>query len=190
MRIICAPLGAGKTSALRDYATRRPSVRYVRVPAGTDSSTLRDLSTAEKRGGTLILDDVDRADPAAFSALIDQIGGRGADAKMFLVGRSRRRMQIDRLLAIGNAAAYDASELAFDAREVGEMARAFGLSFDDVDLAQAIYDTEGWPIAVEWLIRDAAETRGHLRDAFGHWRDRNGHLLLEMIENDYNDDPA
>jgi DNA-binding SARP family transcriptional activator len=99
-------------------------------------------------------------------------------------------MQIERLLSAGNAAAYDASELAFDSREVAEMARAYGVAFDDMDLAQTIYDTEGWPIAVEWLIREAAETRRHLRDAFGHWRDRNGHLLLELVENDHRDDPA
>lgn len=191
MRIMCAPLGCGKTVAIRDHANRRrPEATYVRVPPGATAADLQQFRAAGKPGSALVLDDADRAEPAAFSELVENIGGGSSARKIFLVGRSRRRMQVDKLLAGGNAAAYDAAELAFDARELGELARAFGVSYDDVDLAQVLYDTEGWPIAVEWLVRDAAETRGHLRDAFNHWRDRNGHLLLELVEHDQRDDPS
>ncbi len=177
--------------AIRHYAARRrPPATYVRVPRNADATTLRKLLSAGKRDGALMLDDADRADSAAFSELVERISARAIDAKLFLVGRSRRRMHVDKLLSAGVAAVYDQSELAFDAREVAQLARASGVLFDDTDIAQALYDTEGWPMAVEWIVRDAAETRGHLRDAFNHWRDRNGHLLLELVENESGGDPA
>ena len=185
VRILCAPVGSGKTIAVKQYVARREGdVLYTRVPFDADQPALRKILAEGKKYGELILDDADRLDVETYSNLVEEICSGQIDTKLVLVARSRRRLQMQNLLARGVAAAYDPPALAFDAAEIAELAGAFGVPFDETDIGQTLYDTEGWTVAVEWIIRDAAETSQHLRDAFVHWRDRNGHLLLEFVENE------
>jgi len=104
------------------------------------------------------------------------------------VDRSRRRLQTHLLLARGIANAYLASDLAFDAAEITQLAAAYDVACDEHDLAQVLSDTEGWPLAAHWLVRDAAQNGRPLSDAFTCWREANGHLLLEFVENERQED--
>ena len=61
---------------------------------------------------------------------------------------------------------------------------------DAQDVAQLLHDTEGWALATQWLVRDAAEAGRTLNDAFSRWRERNGHLLLELIEQEGCSEPT
>jgi tetratricopeptide (TPR) repeat protein len=185
VRVLCAPVGSGKTIAVKQYAAGGDrQVLYTRVPQDAGVEALRKILVEAKKYGELILDDADRLEPQIYSNFVEEICSGQVDVKLVLVGRSRRRLAVQTLLARGVAAAYDPPSLAFDVAEIAELADAFGVPYDETDIGQTLYDTEGWTVAVEWLIRDAAETSQHLRDAFIHWRDRNGHLLLEFVENE------
>lgn len=185
VRLVCAPVGTGKTVAVKQYAAAGGGrVAYTHVPFGADYAALRAVVDGRGRAEEVVLDEVDRADPAAFAQLVDDIADGALDVPLVLVGRSRRRLHAHALIARGLATACDAALLAFDAAEIARLADAFGVAYDEHDVAQVLHDAEGWPVATQWLVRDAAEQHRSLRDAFLHWRDRNGHLLLEFIEHE------
>lgn len=185
IRAISAPVGAGKTVAVKQYAARSAGrVKYVRVPQGASELFLHESLAAHTGSGEVIVDGIERIEAGAYGRFIEQIAAGEVPTKLILVGRSRRRLHAHALLVRGLARAYDPAALAFDAGEIAALADAFGTAHDDDDIAQLLHDTEGWPLAAQWLIRDAAENGRSLHDAFNHWRERNGHLLLEFIENE------
>jgi DNA-binding SARP family transcriptional activator len=183
VRILCAPLGSGKTCAVHQYADAQAgSTGYIRIPDGADAATLRGIVARGAGFDEIVLDDVDRADPAGYRALVDDVVDGLVDARLVLVGRSRRRLLGHALVARGHAVACDPALLAFDAAETEALAARMGVDHDAQDVAQLLHDTEGWALATQWLVRDAAEAGRTLNDAFARWRERNGHLLLELIE--------
>jgi DNA-binding SARP family transcriptional activator len=191
VRILCGPIGSGKTFAARQYvAAGVGRAAYVRVPARIDSDRLRAAIVTSPALETVVLDDVDRIDAAVYADLVDAIIAGEVERKLILIGRSRRRLRAETLQARGFARACSDETLAFEAREVEQLAASYGVAFDQDDVVQLLHDTDGWALASEWLVRDAAESRRSLRDAFGHWRQRNGHLLLEFVEREGFEDAA
>ncbi len=183
VRIVCAPLGSGKTCAVQQYADGQGgSTGYVRVPAGADAAVLRGVLARAGAFTEIVLDDVDRADPDGYRALVDDITDSLVETRLVLVGRSRRRLHGHALVARGLAVACDPALLAFDAEETAALAVLMRVLHDGQDVNQLLHDTEGWALATQWLVRDAAESGRTLSDAFARWRERNGHLLLELVE--------
>ncbi len=184
VRVLCAPIGSGKSVAARQYIEARgDAAAYVRVPSGTDAATLRDL-VASANVEELVLDELDRAEGAACDALHEDVIDGLVTPRLVVVGRSRRHLRVHGLLARGLATACDASAFPFDAEELAELAATAGLGYDPADLEQVLADTEGWPLVVHWLMRDALEGRRSLRDAFEQWRENNAHLLFEFLQYD------
>jgi len=191
VRILCGPIGCGKTFAARQMAARSEGrAAYVRVPARADGDRLRAIIATSPATETVILDDVDCIEAAAYADLVDAILCGELERKVVLIGRSRRRLRVETLLARGFARAIGDDVLAFEADEVESLAEAHGVAFAAEDVVQLLHDTDGWALASEWLVRDAAESRRTLRDAFAHWRRRNGHLLLEFVEREGFEDAA
>jgi len=191
VRILCGPIGSGKTFAARQLVAGSDGrAAYVRVPARSDTDRLRAVIATAPALETVVLDDVDRIDAAVYAELVDAIMAGEIERKLILIGRSRRRLRAESLLARGFARACSDETLAFEADEVEQLATAHGVAFERDDVVQLLHDTDGWPLASEWLIRDAAENRRSLRDAFNHWRQRNGHLLLEFVEREGFEDAA
>ena len=188
VRILCAPIGCGKTVAVRQYVERRNGAAvYVHVPSGADAATLRGLilsANAEE----VVLDELDRAEGAACEALLEDVLDGMVVCRLILVGRSRRHLRVQGLLARGLGKACDPAAFAFDPEELADLAAAAGVDHDLADLVQLLDDTEGWPLAAHWLIRDAVEGRSSLRDAFEHWRERNAHLLFELLQHERYED--
>jgi DNA-binding SARP family transcriptional activator len=190
-RIVCGPIGSGKTFAVRQFVERSGGrAAYVRIPPRADLDHILAAIASEPSAGTVVLDDLDRADATACGMLAELILGGEIQCTLVLVGRSRRRLRAETLLARGFARACGDDVLAFDSEELQRLAAAYGVDFDDDDIAQLLHDTDGWPIAAEWLVRDAAGARRSLRDAFTHWRGPNGHVLLEFVERDGFEDAA
>jgi DNA-binding SARP family transcriptional activator len=191
VRILCGPIGSGKTFAARQFvAASDGRAAYVRVPARVDADRLRATIATSPALETVVLDDVDRIDAAVYADLVDAILAGEVEKRLILIGRSRRRLRAESLQARGFARACSDETLAFETHEVEQLAAAYGVAFEPDDVVQLLHDTDGWALASEWLIRDAAESRRSLRDAFGHWRQRNGHLLLEFVEREGFEDAA
>lgn len=181
VRILCGPVGTGKTFVARQYAARAADCAYVRVSSGMGAERLL-AAIAGADAEEVILDEFDRVDAAVCAELVDAVVAGEISRRLVLVGRSRRRMGADGLVARGYARVCNDELLAFSAADVEQLAATHGVEVSDEDIAQLLLDTDGWALAVEWLIRDAAEARRSLRDAFAHWQPRNGHLLLEFVE--------
>lgn len=191
VRILCGPIGSGKTYAARQFVARSEGrAAYVRLPARIDAERLRAVLAASPATETIVLDDADRVDAAVYAELLDAILAGELECKLVLIGRSRRRLRAESLLARGLARACPEDLLAFDGDEIRALATAHAVAFEPDDVVQLLHDADGWPLASEWLIRDAAEHRRTLRDAFAHWRARNGHLLLEFVEREGFEDAA
>jgi DNA-binding SARP family transcriptional activator len=191
VRILCGPIGSGKTYAARQFVARNEGrAAYVRLPARIDAERLLAVIASSPASETVVLDDADRIDAAVYAELVDAIIAGELTRKLILIGRSRRRLRAESLLARGFARTCSDETLAFDAGEVQALATAHGVAFEPDDVVQLLHDTDGWPLATEWLVRDAAENRRTLRDAFTHWRQRNGHLLLEFVEREGFEDAA
>ena len=191
VRIVCGPIGSGKTFAVRQYADRSGGrAAYVRIAPQAELDAILAAIASDPVAGTVVLDDVDRASAHACALLAERIMSGEIERKLVLVGRSRRRMRAETLVARGFGRACADDVLSFDAEELRRLAAAHGVDFDDDDVEQLLHDTDGWPIAADWLVRDAAEARRSLRDAFTHWRGPNGHVLLEFVERDGFEDAA
>lgn len=189
VRILCAPIGSGKTVVARQLAARdRVRTRYVHVPAGAGADALRALVDAAGDPRDVVLDELDRAEPGACRALLDDVAHGGLERRLILVGRSRRRLQAHALVARGLARVCDPAAFAFDGEELGRLAAASGIAHEPHDVAQLLYDTEGWPLAAHWMVRDALEAGRSLRDAFAPWRERNAHLLFEFLQQERYED--
>jgi DNA-binding SARP family transcriptional activator len=188
VRILCGPIGSGKTFAVRQYAVRNEErVAYLRLsPRFTSDALIAAIATMGRE--EVVLDDVDRIDAAVYEDFVAAILGGEIEQKLILAGRSRRRLRADALLARGFARLCSDDALAFDAEEIERLATAFGVSYENEDVAQLLHDTDGWPIATEWLVRNASESGRSLRDAFVHWQQANGHLLLEFVEREAYED--
>jgi hypothetical protein len=188
VRMICAPHGGGKTTALLQYATLHNDVRIATLPhRATRPQVMAELAKCADARVTI----VDRADDASASgidALFEEIEGTWPRGRRYLVsGSSRTRMRLQSLAAQGIATIVDASVLSFDSTEISALADAQGVATTEFDVEQLKYDTDGWPVAVSWVIRDAARNGRPLRGAFEEWRVLYGHLLLELVTGEYGD---
>ena len=65
VRILCGPIGSGKTFAARQMVARSDGrAAYVRVPVRADADRLRAIIATSPASETVVLDDVDRIDAA------------------------------------------------------------------------------------------------------------------------------
>ncbi|HTJ26147.1 MAG TPA: hypothetical protein VMA36_08280 [Candidatus Limnocylindria bacterium] len=186
MRFLCAPVGSGKTTLLRAYAERTPRTRYVEVARGAMWSTLRGAIGSARSASHVVLDGLDDADPAAIDALVAHLlSNVAAFPKLIIAGRARALLPVQNLLARGLAVDFGARDLAFQADEIEALADRLGLTYRDDDVAELLHATEGWAIAVGWILREATYAREGLRGAFERWAERRGHLLLEHVAQSY-----
>src|SRR5947209_4134024 len=191
VRILCGPIGSGKTFAARQFVARSEGyAAYVRVPPRADANRVRAIIATSPALETVVLDDADRVDANVYATLVDDIFAGELERKLILIGRSRRKLRAESLIARGYARACADETLAFESDEVERLAAAHGIACEPEDAMQLLHDTDGWALATEWLVRDAAQSRRSLRDAFTHWRQRNGHLLLEFVEQEGFEDAA
>jgi ATP/maltotriose-dependent transcriptional regulator MalT len=110
-----APGGYGKTCALRAWWTRRPGPRgWVQVPArGKLARGALERASRSVQGGWLVVDGVERLDPAAVAALEDCIQG-GESVRFIVSGRHGRTLPLAPWRSQGLLRALDARALTLD----------------------------------------------------------------------------
>jgi hypothetical protein len=179
--ILNAPIGSGATTLLRQYTAGGKRVRYVDA-RGMGEQQLRAALLSED-DVEVILDHLDLAAPRAVAALLREIASNlGLGRRIIIAAHTRRSVQAQDLVARGVAATIDAHDLAFLPEEVERLATALGTEHTADDVAELLHVTEGWALALSWILRNAADAGRPMRGAFDLWSKRRGHLLIEFLE--------
>ncbi|MDB5095121.1 MAG: hypothetical protein JWO85_3222 [Candidatus Eremiobacteraeota bacterium] len=182
LTIVNAPIGSGTTTLLRQFAACRDDLRYVDV-RGMREPQLRAALLGQPDLAAVILDHLDLAEPDAVASLMRGVASdRGLGRRVIIGAHARRSVQAQELVARGIAATIDASDLAFLPEEVQRLATALGVEHTAEDVAELLHVTEGWPLALSWILRNAADEGRPMRGAFDLWSKRRGHLLVEFLE--------
>jgi ATP/maltotriose-dependent transcriptional regulator MalT len=188
VRVLCAPVGAGKTTLLRQYVAETPGSRYLAARTPLSAAAVRE-ALAGPGVSVIVLDDFDLVEPLVAARLIRAaISGRLAPRRLVLAGRSRYLLHVHRLIARGLARMLDAHDLAFDLEEARRFAARLGLTIDDANLTRVVSLTDGWTLALTWILRTTAADRASVDGAFERWSTRHGGALLEYVEENAFDD--
>jgi hypothetical protein len=200
LRLVAAPSGSGKTTALVCYAAApRFRAAYVAVDSGTTPESFRAavarafgvaaaaddealLASFEDLGRCeLLVDEVDTAPEAVRAGLRRFIYEAPENVTFVYASRSRDIVDATRLIALGLGAILDGDRLAFTIEETARLAEAARLDVDTRDIGRLVHDTEGWAFALCSAIREAASAGTSLEGAFDRWRRTNARLVQRFV---------
>ncbi|GGR19904.1 BTAD domain-containing putative transcriptional regulator [Deinococcus ruber] len=118
----------------------------------------------ERTGATLVLDDAHHlTHPQSAELLSRLLGGPGQRTRLILLSRVPLALpELTRLDAAGEVARLSVAELAFTPQEVSALAAAQGLHLTPAEVRSAHTLTEGWPIALRFLVQAAVQGRVRL----------------------------
>jgi hypothetical protein len=180
--MLYAPYGGGKSTALLQYAALRRDTGFVTLPARASALEVAVCLARVSGAVCTIVDDADAASPAGQEALLAHLAATGRTGKRYVLsGASRSSMQALAALAHRDVVSIDPRVLAFTTAEVAELACASAIVVDEVEIERLVLETGGWPLAVAWILRDAARAPGDSRGAYERWRAHNGHLLHAFV---------
>jgi len=210
LRLVAAPSGSGKTTALVSYAAAaRHRAGYVALDPGTTAETLRDaiarafgfapphdddalLAAFEDAGRCEVLvDEADRGCETVRASLRRFVYEAPENVTFVYASRSRDVVDSTRLVALGLGAVLDGERLAFTLEEATRLAEASRVDADEREIGRLVHDTEGWAFALCSAIRESASAGRSLDGAFDRWRRTNARLMRRFIDEALVDeDPA
>ncbi len=201
LRLVVAPPGSGKTTALVTYAASpRHRAAYVALDAGATPESLRgalaralDLGRPEDEEAFLaaldaagrceiLIDEADRAAEPVRDVLRRLVYEVGDNVTFVYAARSRDVVDATRLVSLGLGAVLDADRLAFTIDEATRLAEAARVDADERDVSRLVHDTEGWAFAVCSAIRECASGGRPLEGAFERWRRANARLVRQFVD--------
>ncbi len=202
LRLVAAPSGSGKTTALVTYAAApRFRAGYVSLDLGSTPDELREglarafgfarcaddeaLMAAFEDAGRceVLVDEADRAPEATRAVLRRFIYDAPENVTFVYATRSRDVVDATRLVSLGLGAILDGDRLAFTVEEATRLAEAARVdASDERELGRLLHDTEGWAFALCSAIRDAASAGRSLDGAFDAWRRGNARFLRRFID--------
>ena len=211
LRLIAAPSGSGKTTALVTYAASpRHRAGYVTLdaeatPAGLRTAVARAfgfpdphddealLSAFEAAGRCEVLvDEADRSPDDVRAALRRFIYEAHDNVTFVYASRSRDVVDATRLVSLGLGAVLDGERLAFTVEEATRLAEAARVdAADEREIGRLVHDTEGWAFALCSSIRESASAGRSLDGAFDRWRRTNARLMRRFVDDALEgEDPA
>ncbi len=202
LRLLAAPAGCGKTTALVLYATRsRFPAAYVSLrrgdgatairaavcealgidPVADTESLLAALASLGRR--EILVDDADRASEEG-RHLLQRLVFDGPENVTFLyASRTRELFETTRLISLGLAALCSGGRLAFTPDEAARFVDSSRVvRGDERDIARLVMDTDGWPFALCSTVRHAASSGRTLDGALERWQRASGSLINEFVD--------
>jgi hypothetical protein len=210
LRLVAAPSGSGKTTALVSYAAlSRHRAGYVTLDAGTTPAELREriarsfgfdsprdddalLCAFEDAGRCEVLvDEADRGSDEVRLALRRFIYEAPDNVTFVYASRSRDVVDATRLVSLGLGAVLDGDRLAFTVEEATRLAEAAPVDADQREIGRLLHDTEGWAFALCSSIRESASSNRSLDGAFDRWRRSHARFMSRFIDDALDgEDPA
>jgi hypothetical protein len=202
LRLVVAPSGSGKTTALVTYAAApRHRAGYVAIDAETTTDGLRhaiarafgfaepqhddDLLAALEGAGRceVLIDEADRGPDPVRAALRRFIYEAPDNVTFVYAARSRDVVDATRLISLGLGAVLDGERLAFTLEEATRLAEAARVdAADDREIGRLVHDTEGWAFALCSAIRECASAGRSLDGAFDRWRRSSARFMRRFID--------
>ncbi|HEY0797716.1 MAG TPA: AAA family ATPase [Candidatus Baltobacteraceae bacterium] len=201
LRLVVGPPGAGKTTAVASFLEEIDArIAYLTVQDDESATALRTriaealgLGAVEGYSGLiealgrcgacqLALDEIDHAAAETLDELEAIVNDAPKNVSLIYIARSRTAVDVGRLVARGLAAILDAELLAFNAEDVAHLADASGVSFTAFDVGRLLDETEGWPVVVSCVIREAADRNGSLAGAYDQWCRSGGRHFAAFIK--------
>ena len=202
LRVIAAPAGSGKTTAIVSSLRTRPrNAHYYAVRAGDAAAVLREeIATALGRTETfasyaevvealaagepceIVFDEIDTADPAAIREFLALVSDAPAETTFTAICRSRELLTETRLFTRGLAALCDADKLAFTPDEIAGLADSLDVVHNEAEVRRLLEETEGWAVVVCGAIREAASVNHALGGAFDGWRRSHGRVFRLFLD--------
>ncbi len=202
-----APVGSGKTTAIAAYlaaSERRTAyvvvdreetidrfrarianaLEFGYIPASADAlaAALATLAPCE-----IVIDDVDRAPAETIEEIVDLVRDAPIGVAFVLAARSRTVIDAPSFIARGFGAALEARALAFSADDIARLCDLHGVTYATPEIARFLEETEGWPLVVNWALRDAVSDGSSLAGAFDRWRRTNARHFREFIDTELRD---
>lgn len=190
VRLLIAPAGAGKTTALALWARGCPDpVRWIDLPPRCDASVFERLFAAatgsqvaafaaSTSARTVVIDQVDELSPDGRELLRRVLATAPAASRVVLAARS----DSVRELAGPAARAADPALFRFDADELLQLCDANGVSFASNESELALQMTNGWATALAETVRAARRGPLPLADAARDWRSGGGVVVQSVVQ--------
>ncbi|MBC5811689.1 MAG: AAA family ATPase [Candidatus Eremiobacteraeota bacterium] len=189
VRVLCAPPGFGKTTALVGLLTLVEHRKaYVRMRASDTTERLRERVASAMGFGytpasfsallaaiaaaapcTLALDDVDAAAPETIEEIVALCEEVPHGVSLLCAVKSSAALDLRGLHARGLAALMPQELLAFRTDDVAAMCERLSVPFDSTALGNFFERTEGWPIVCAAAVRNAAKAKASLSHAYERW---------------------
>jgi hypothetical protein len=201
VRLIAAPAGAGKTTALVSYATASAHATayaalepdatcdelcsLIGVRLGLDgvrdeTSLIENLASAGRC--EILIDDLHAGSDELAELLGRLVYDAPENVTFVYATRSREVLDVTRLVSLGLAAVLGAELLAFTLDEAERLAVSARVTADDNDIARLVHETEGWAFALCSVLRHAAATGSGLAGGFARWRRQESRLIASFVD--------
>jgi len=203
LRMVVGPPGSGKTTAVAGFlANGDTRTAYVRAENDESAQSLRarlaaalglgqidtypSFIDALRRCGPcqLALDEIDKANADMLDEIAHLVEDAPKDVSLIYLAQSRTVIDAGRLVARGLAAILDAETLAFNAEDITRLADSAGVSFTPFDVGRLLEETEGWPVVVSCVIREAGDRNATLAGAYDRWRQCGGRHFADYIKSE------
>ena len=199
LRLVLAPAGSGKTTALVRYARAQPGqVLYVHLKYRTEDRSLEeylrdlfDLETFDFANFVaklntdahvdLIIDGIEEITAQEVALLERLVYEMPANVGLIYAG-TRSSIAVHRLEAGGLAKVLPRDEVFFSLQEIQELCDGLGLAADDEQLFAIYEHCNGWAIAVADVLRCALEHDASLVDAYERWTLQRGRSFSTYIQ--------
>jgi hypothetical protein len=203
LRLVVGPPGSGKTTAVASFLSNADTrTAYVRADNNESAQSLRarlaqalglgQIDTyptfidALRRCGPcqLALDEIHKANAEMFDEIAHLVDDAPKDVSLIYIAQSRTVIDAGRLVARGLAAILDAETLAFNAEDITRLADSASVSFTPFDVGRLLEETEGWPVVVSCVIREAGDRNATLAGAYDRWRHCGGRHFADYIKSE------
>jgi len=203
LRLLAAPAGSGKTTALVHYLAQ--SARgwcYVALRDDDTQELVREriatglgivplprsyaefvAALARRAPCEIAVDNADRPVPEAIEELLSLVRDAPAGVALIYAVRSRAALDATRYIAQGTAVLLDDNQLAFDADDLAGMCELLEIEFTPSDVARLIEETEGWPLVSHWVLREAS-AGGGIVGAYERWRRTSGRHFADYLDDE------
>ena len=169
------------------YVVGQPGAgAWISLRAGATDSELFSLlaevlTPGETPPRTIVVDDIDRAAPAARALLAELYLQSAASVQFVYVARALSAVDVSEGEQRGVAAIADGRQLAFGIEDIALFCEVLGVAFNQRDCARLQTATGGWALAVTGAVRAAKAAGVSLREGLEHWRIAHGRTVERIV---------